>query len=238
MAPVSKVTTKQKRSSMQKKQNTITGLDDNNSNNSPNDFVVETSSAITVSSIQQSSSSTVNKEISSSFDQHTVLLSSNEQTVLSLNSQTSLSNPQTSTSSSDSSDLNPSSSAPATQVTDISIDNVGENNSRKESQVWKYAVRNDDNVTATCKICNNIVKTKNWSTTGLRKHLTQVHQIPLEISKSKTEKSKISNSLKKELHTLAINAIIQDSRSFDDLRRPGILNFLRKAIPGKYINCR
>ena len=76
------------------------------------------------------------------------------------------------------------------------------------------------------------MKTTNWSTSGLRKHIVQIHKIPIANSISATEKSKISNSLKKELHDLVINSIIQDSRSFDDFRRPGMMNFLKKAVPG------
>ena len=248
MAPVSKNTPKYKRSKNTEK-NRIVTHDENNSGNSQNNFVVEFSSPATILSNQQSSSTSVIKETSSSsanrqknssssLDRHTTFLSSSEQTTSSLNSQTSPSNNlRTSTSSSPNLiDFNPSSLAPTGSATDIVINNSDDNFSGKESQVWQYAIRNHDNETAKCKICNKTIMTKNWSTTGLRKHFIQVHKISLTSSASKKEKSNISSSLKKELHTLAINAIIQDSRSFDDLRRPGIMDFLKKAIPGKNIN--
>ena len=76
------------------------------------------------------------------------------------------------------------------------------------------------------------MKTTNWSTSGLRKHIVQIHKIPIANSTLATEKSKTSNSLKKDLHNLVINSVIQDSRSFDYFRRSGMMNFFKKAIPG------
>ena len=105
---------------------------------------------------------------------------------------------------------------------------------RKESSVWQDAVRADNNDAAMCKLCNAQIKTTNWSTSGLRKHLTQVHKLPTIEPNVPSKKFDISTALKNELHALVINAIIKDGRSFNDFRRPGMINFLTKAIPGNY----
>jgi hypothetical protein len=42
-------------------------------------------------------------------------------------------------------------------------DDSEDNGLGKESDVWQFAVRNNDNQTAMCKICNMIIKTTNWS---------------------------------------------------------------------------
>ena len=105
---------------------------------------------------------------------------------------------------------------------------------RRESIVWKYATRNIDNQTATCLLCSAVIKTTSWSTTGLRKHLVQVHKVPNIPPSVAVKKATFSPALRRELHELVMKAIIQDSRSFNDFRRPGMIKFLRKAVPGKY----
>ncbi|CAF1626740.1 unnamed protein product [Didymodactylos carnosus] len=120
----------------------------------------------------------------------------------------------------------------STEISNNNNDNLQDTSVRKESSVWHFAIRHENNHTTKCKLCNIIIKTTNWSTTGLRKHLAQVHKLPAFEPALSTEKPKIFNSLKKELHDLVINSIIQDGRSFKDFHRPGMLNFLKKAIPG------
>ena len=44
--------------------------------------------------------------------------------------------------------------------------------------------------------------------------------------------SEISPQQRKELNEAVISCIIKDSRSFDDFRKKGMLEFLNKAIPG------
>ena len=107
---------------------------------------------------------------------------------------------------------------------------------RKESSVWQFAIRTDTNDIAMCKLCNASIKTTNWSTTGLRKHLTQVHKLPTIEPPVLTEKAKMSNLLKGELHSLVISAIVKDGRSFNDFRRTGMMKFLAKATPGIYLH--
>lgn len=106
---------------------------------------------------------------------------------------------------------------------------------RKESTVWQFAERTENNDVAKCKLRQMLIKTANWSTTGLRKHLSQVHKLPTMEPNAPQAKSEMSSSTKAELHNLAVTAIIKDGRSFNDFRRPGLLNFLVKAAPGNYI---
>lgn len=117
-------------------------------------------------------------------------------------------------------------------------DEKADDSSRKESLVWQYATRNTNTKeqSATCGICGTIIKTTNWSTTGLRKHLTQVHGMATMLPTEAPKKSNISPELRKELHDLAVKAIIEDSRSFNDFRRSGMLKFLRRASPGEYFS--
>ncbi len=137
---------------------------------------------------------------------------------------------------------NPSSSSKPTSSNFDTVEVTANSNSddsqddsiRKESVVWEYATRNIDNQTATCSICNAVIRTTNWSTTGLRKHLTQVHKLMTMAPVVAAKKSTISQKLRKELHELIVKSIIQDSRSFNDFRRPGMMKFLKKAVPGKH----
>ncbi|CAF2036400.1 unnamed protein product [Rotaria magnacalcarata] len=210
-------------------------IDDTDHDDINSEYIIGFSSPSTILNQQITSSSSSAQQQSSSSS------SSAQQ-----QSSSSSSSAQQQSSSSSSSALQKSS--PSSSVQEISPDllqvntltptpaNDDLNNSqqfinKKESSVWNFAVRSDDNQTAKCKICRIIIKTTNWSTTGLRKHMEQVHKIPMVNSIPTTVKSKISTSFKNELHTLIVNAIIQDSRSFDDFRRPGMTNFLKKAIP-------
>lgn len=123
---------------------------------------------------------------------------------------------------------------PTTNETEISIDIESAQKPRNESLVWKFAIKNDDE-TASCRICGAVIKRKNGSTTGIRKHLLQVHNIQ-ELLSEKTAKTKVkfSSSLRRELHSLIIQAIIKDGRSFDDFRRPGMMKVFHRIVPGKF----
>lgn len=119
---------------------------------------------------------------------------------------------------------------------DVFVNVVHDPKSSNESSVWKHATKNEDG-TASCRICGLVVKRTNGSTTGLRKHLLQVHKIQERTSKKNGNKSaKFSPSLRKELHTLVIEAIVKDGRSFDDFRRPGVMRIFQRIVPGKYLS--
>lgn len=114
-------------------------------------------------------------------------------------------------------------------------DDIESNIIRRESDVWKYAIKNSDRQSATCTLCKAVIKTTNFSTTGLIKHLRQVHKINIETPVSTVEKPKFPQKLKNELHDLAVKAIVEDSRSFNDFRKPGMMKFLKKIVPGKHL---
>lgn len=97
---------------------------------------------------------------------------------------------------------------------------------------------------AVCKKCNEPVKFSDYSSNNLRTHLYYKHGSPLDIltpgQKKKAEslnknKSKIPTLAKSEIKKLnesVYDCIIKDSRSFMDLRKPGILKFIQQMKPG------
>lgn len=131
-----------------------------------------------------------------------------------------------------STDLSPESLTQTIDNNQVSINVAHGHSTTKESAVWKHAIKNDDE-TASCRLCPATLKVTNGSTTGLRKHLSQQHGIQ-GMAPKKTNKTtqKFSPPLKRELHTLIIRAIVKDGRSFDDFRRPGMMNVLQKLVPG------
>jgi BED zinc finger len=93
-----------------------------------------------------------------------------------------------------------------------------------------------ENEKAKCKICSKLLSRRNGGTTGLRKHLHQVHQIQSFKAKNKTLRSnlcQISPEQKKKLDSLVVKSIVQDGRGFDDMRRPGIAKMINYLLPGK-----
>lgn len=44
-------------------------------------------------------------------------------------------------------------------------------------EVWKHFLRDKEGLTAKCKLCSKILKTKHHSTKGLHTHLKSIHQI-------------------------------------------------------------
>ncbi|CAF1442662.1 unnamed protein product [Rotaria sordida] len=88
-----------------------------------------------------------------------------------------------------------------------------------------------------CKLCQQEVKTKRYTTTNLRKHLGFVHKRTEFLYSSQRKNylpksSSISIDRKKELHSAIISCIIKDSRCFNDFRKSGMRAFLAVAIPG------
>ena len=102
------------------------------------------------------------------------------------------------------------------------------------SSVWNYMSK-EPNQKAKCNICSTVLSRTNGSTTGLRKHLYQVHKLaPFGVTKPKatTESSQISPDRKQTLHSLVIACVIRDGRSFDDPRRPGLMQVFNLLAPG------
>jgi hypothetical protein len=101
--------------------------------------------------------------------------------------------------------------------------------------LWDYMTK-QQNEKAKCNICSIILSRKNGSTSGLRKHLYQVHKIEpfgFVSSKSQRKSYKLSVEEKKKLDSLVIKCVIQDGRSFSDMRQAGILKLFNHIIPGE-----
>ena len=90
-----------------------------------------------------------------------------------------------------------------------------------------------------CILCLELSR-KGQSTSSLRRHLRMVHR--LKDFEEKTIKSTKKNHLitglstdaKRKLHALALNAIIEDGRSFNDLNKPGILKLFNSLSNSKF----
>jgi len=101
--------------------------------------------------------------------------------------------------------------------------------------LWDYMTKLP-NEKAKCNICNTILSRKNGSTSGLRKHLYQIHKIePFGFVSNKPQRKsyKLSVEETKKLDSLIIKCVIQDGRSFSDMRQAGILKLFNHIIPGK-----
>lgn len=103
------------------------------------------------------------------------------------------------------------------------------------ANLWHYMTK-QQNEKAKCNICNKILSRQNGSTSGLRKHLFQVHKIEsfgVISGNSRSKSSEISIEQKQILDSILINCIIQDGRGFDDMRRPGMLKVFNHLAPGE-----
>ncbi|CAF1421677.1 unnamed protein product [Rotaria sordida] len=106
----------------------------------------------------------------------------------------------------------------------------------RESSVWKYATKIDPEK-ARCDICKIEISRKGQSTSGVRRHLRTVHKLKeFEEKTIKTTKKNIminnlSPDKKQKLHVLALNAIVEDGRSFNDLNKPGIIKLFNGFRP-------
>jgi len=107
---------------------------------------------------------------------------------------------------------------------------------KSTSDVWKYAKKLNDGTTAKCNICDFTCVMSAHSTSSIRYHLIRKHQKQdLVIDSSSSNKPKISEEFKRELHALCYNAIVVDHRTFNDLRKNGIMAIFNKLCPGKTI---
>ncbi|CAF3997905.1 unnamed protein product [Rotaria magnacalcarata] len=107
---------------------------------------------------------------------------------------------------------------------------------KSSSEVWLYATKSDDGQLATCKLCNYTCTSSSHSTSTIRYHLIRKHKkhnfLLNTTASSSTNKIKISEHLKKELHELCYNAVITDSRTFNDFRKEGMLAIFDRLMPG------
>jgi hypothetical protein len=124
-----------------------------------------------------------------------------------------------------------------TVTNQMDIDNTNEvkSNNSDTLTVWNYMMK-QHNEKAKCNICDVVLSRKNGSTTGLRKHLHQVHKIePFGIisTKSRSKSKQLSNEKKKKLDSLMIKCVIEDGHSFTDMRQSGILKVFNYLVEGK-----
>ncbi|CAF1191633.1 unnamed protein product, partial [Didymodactylos carnosus] len=91
----------------------------------------------------------------------------------------------------------------------------------KQASIWKH-----------CKKLAEIF-TPNWSTTGCRAHLYKDHKMMEFAPVLKTGRNQqLTPFEKKELNELCIEGIVEDGRSFGDLRRKGIMKIFNRLLPG------
>ncbi|CAF1261123.1 unnamed protein product [Rotaria magnacalcarata] len=121
--------------------------------------------------------------------------------------------------------------------TKVLFDKANEKKLSRSSEVWKYAVRGHNSNYATCCLCDDHtrISTNNGSTSTLRRHLIlkhNKHELVLPTAKRRRAQSSIDRIRKQQLHNLSIGCIIRDSRTFNDLTKPGIRRLLQEVVPG------
>ena len=84
------------------------------------------------------------------------------------------------------------------------------------------------------------ISRKGQTTTGLRRHFRLVHKMKefeekrVNPTKGKNTIQKLSIDQRQKLHQLAVNAIIEDGRSFNDLNKPGITKLFNGLLDGMF----
>lgn len=79
---------------------------------------------------------------------------------------------------------------------------------------------------------------KGQSTSSIRRHLRAKHKIEefeekhVDPSVQNNAFNQLSMEKKRKLQSLAVNAIIEDGRSFNDLNKPGITKLLNGLLDG------
>jgi hypothetical protein len=122
----------------------------------------------------------------------------------------------------------------STNKMDVNV-NETQSNDNRVSSLWDYMTKEEDEK-AKCNLCNVILSRQNGATSGLRKHWFQVHKVEPFGVISGNPRSKlyhISPEEIKKIDSLLLNCIVQDGRSFDDMRRPGLLKIFNHLTPGK-----
>ncbi|CAF5182235.1 unnamed protein product, partial [Rotaria magnacalcarata] len=108
-----------------------------------------------------------------------------------------------------------------------------------KSNVWEYFERciNVTPLKAKCLLCAEELLTPNYGTSSLKRHLAQRHNLKqfgsILSSRSSTTTVILSKTEKKKLDSLAIDAIIKDSRAFGDFQKAGFKKFMDVLKPGE-----
>lgn len=125
----------------------------------------------------------------------------------------------------------------STSTNQMDIDDANEltSNDNNNKDLWHYMTK-QQNEKAKCEMCDVVLSRKNGSTTGLRKHLHQVHKLErfgIVSKKSRLKCKQLSNEEKKSLDALVIQCVLEDGRSFSDMRQSGILKVFNRLVDGK-----
>ena len=86
---------------------------------------------------------------------------------------------------------------------------------------------------AQCHNCHRQISCKDHNTSGVRRHLYRCMRISKFASISNYFKTSVSNDMKEQLNELVYKCIIEDGRSFGDLRKPGMARLFEKILPGR-----
>lgn len=142
---------------------------------------------------------------------------------------------------------------------DLSSEEEDRSKKKKSSPMQFFKKSTNETDKYICLKCEEKGKKKslkmiNGIDSGLRKHLGSVHDMERYLYKSQQNQKKQQESpdppeddttaenttcrlvftreIKKELDDAVLNCIIEDGRSFNDFRKPGMKKFLKLAIPG------
>ena len=112
-------------------------------------------------------------------------------------------------------------------------------NTTIKSNVWEHFERSADisSLKAKCLLCKAELLTPNYATTSLRRHLIQRHGLQqfgsIQTSCPPVSYRKLSKQEKRKLDSLAVDAIIHDSRVFGDFQKSGFRKFVDALKLGK-----
>ncbi|CAF3786819.1 unnamed protein product [Rotaria socialis] len=121
-----------------------------------------------------------------------------------------------------------------TNSMDINQTNTIKPSGTNVNNLWNY-MEKQINEKAKCGVCGVILSRKNGATTGLRKHLHQVHKLQafgITSTKLRSKSCQLLPEQKKKLDTLIIKCIIEDGRSFSDMGQSGILKVFNHLVEG------
>lgn len=112
-----------------------------------------------------------------------------------------------------------------------------------KSNVWEYFERClvVGPLKAKCLLCQEELLTPNYATSSLKRHLVQRHGLK-QFGSNQTASSSLSSSInvniskteKQKLDSLAVDAIIKDSRAFGDLQKSGLKKLIDALRPGEF----
>ncbi|CAF3178588.1 unnamed protein product [Rotaria sp. Silwood2] len=183
---------------------------------------------------KKKNSTSTDYEILDDNQHHNIPTTTNTNSRITLSNDNSSSPPTSNTTNSSSNNNITTQSSDTTNPTTTSSIHQNFPNRKSQSSVWLYATKSEDGKSATCNLCGYACAVVSHSTSTIRYHLIRQHdKYDLIISpSSSSSKSKVSQHLKNELHSLCYNAIIIDHRPFNDMRKPGLLAIFNKLCPG------